>query len=74
MNITLSPEQEKLIQAQIASGQFNSPDAVIGEALKRLGPVQPVPSIQKRRVRPDEFIVVKSRLKAPLTRDLAYED
>ena len=80
MNITLTPEQEKLIQAKMASGKFDSPDAVVQEAFKLLDQngqaarVQPVPPIKKRYVSPDEFVVVKSRLKAPLTRDLAYED
>jgi hypothetical protein len=30
MNITLSPEQVKLIEAQLALGQFSSPEEVQG--------------------------------------------
>jgi Arc/MetJ-type ribon-helix-helix transcriptional regulator len=36
MNITLSPEQVKLIEAQLALGQFSSPEEVITKALQTL--------------------------------------
>ncbi|BAZ00298.1 hypothetical protein NIES37_42870 [Tolypothrix tenuis PCC 7101] len=36
MNVNLKPEYEQFIQAQIASGQFNSIDEVMNEAIKLL--------------------------------------
>ncbi|MEG4167613.1 type II toxin-antitoxin system ParD family antitoxin [Microcoleus sp. S13_D1] len=36
MNIALSPEQVKLIEAQLALGQFSSPEEVITKALQTL--------------------------------------
>jgi antitoxin ParD1/3/4 len=36
MNISLSPELEKLVNEQVASGQYNSPSEVVREALKLL--------------------------------------
>ena len=36
MNITLSPEQEKFIQSQIARGNYQDVEQVIKEALKFL--------------------------------------
>lgn len=36
MNITLSSEQVKLIEAQLALGQFSSPEEVITKALQTL--------------------------------------
>ncbi len=36
MNITLKPEQEKLIQAKVNSGKYTTVDEVISEALKLL--------------------------------------
>ncbi|MBP5976565.1 type II toxin-antitoxin system ParD family antitoxin [Brasilonema sp. CT11] len=36
MNISLKPEHEQFIQAQIASGRFNNPDEVIDLAFKVL--------------------------------------
>lgn len=38
MTITLTPEHERIIQAQIASGRFRSPEEVVGEALALLRP------------------------------------
>ncbi|BAY28752.1 hypothetical protein NIES2107_05840 [Nostoc carneum NIES-2107] len=36
MNVNLKPEYEQFIQAQIASGQFDSVDEVMNEAIKLL--------------------------------------
>ena len=36
--------------------------------------IPPVPDIPKRKVDPSEFAVTDSKLKAPYSRDLAYED
>lgn len=36
MNITLKPEQEKIVQVLLATGEFNSPDEVIQAALRLL--------------------------------------
>ena len=36
MTITLKPEQERIIQAEIASGHFRSPDEVLDHALAAL--------------------------------------
>ena len=36
MNITLSPQQERFIQKQLANGKFQSAEAVISQALKLL--------------------------------------
>lgn len=36
MNITLSPDQVKLIEAELALGQFSSPEEVITKALQTL--------------------------------------
>jgi antitoxin ParD1/3/4 len=36
MQITLTPEQEHLIQAELAIGDYHSPDAVLAEALQLL--------------------------------------
>ena len=36
MDIILKPEQEKLIQAKVKSGQYTTVDEVITEALKLL--------------------------------------
>ncbi|NET52531.1 MAG: type II toxin-antitoxin system ParD family antitoxin [Merismopedia sp. SIO2A8] len=36
MNITLRPEQEKLIKAKVDSGQYTTADEVIAEALQLL--------------------------------------
>jgi antitoxin ParD1/3/4 len=36
MNVNLKPEHEQFIQAQIASGQFNTVDEVMNEAIKCL--------------------------------------
>ncbi len=36
MNITLKPEQEKLIQQQVALGRFNFVDEAVGRALQLL--------------------------------------
>ncbi|MCU0544146.1 MAG: type II toxin-antitoxin system ParD family antitoxin [Oscillatoriaceae cyanobacterium Prado104] len=40
MNITLSPEQMELIEAQLAQGQFSSPSEVITKALQTLAQTQ----------------------------------
>jgi antitoxin ParD1/3/4 len=40
MNITLSPEQMQLIEAQLAQGQFSSPSEVITKALQALAQTQ----------------------------------
>ena len=34
MTITLTPAQEELVRHKIESGQFNSPDEVVNEALR----------------------------------------
>ncbi len=36
MTITLKPEQERIIQTEIASGHFRSPDEVLDHALAAL--------------------------------------
>lgn len=36
MNVSLTPELEKLVQAKIASGRFHSPNEVVEEALHLL--------------------------------------
>jgi antitoxin ParD1/3/4 len=36
VNVSLTPELEKLVQAKIASGRFHSPNEVVGEALHLL--------------------------------------
>ena len=36
MNITLSPDSEKYLHEQIASGKFPSADDVVSEALRRM--------------------------------------
>lgn len=36
MNVSLTPELEKLVNAQLESGKYNSVDEVIGEALRLL--------------------------------------
>jgi len=36
MNVTLTPESEKYLREQLASGKFPSPDDVIAEALRRM--------------------------------------
>jgi len=38
MTITLTPEQERIIQAQIASGRFRSVDEVLDQVLSFLKP------------------------------------
>jgi antitoxin ParD1/3/4 len=40
MNITLSPEQMQLIEAQLAQGSFSSPSEVITKALQTLAQTQ----------------------------------
>ena len=40
MNITLSPEQMQLIEAQLAQGPFSSPSEVITKALQTLAQTQ----------------------------------
>ncbi len=40
MNITLSPEQMQLIEAQLAQGPFSSPSEVITKALQTLAKTQ----------------------------------
>lgn len=36
MTITLTPELEKLVKEKIASGEYDSADAFVGEAVQRL--------------------------------------
>ena len=36
MNVSLSPELEKIVTEKVASGRYASPDAVLGEALRLL--------------------------------------
>ena len=36
MNVPLSPQHEKLIKQKVKSGEYGSPDEVIGAALKLL--------------------------------------
>jgi antitoxin ParD1/3/4 len=36
MQFTLTPEQENFIQAELANGEYDSPDAVVAEALQLL--------------------------------------
>ena len=40
MNITLSPEQMQLIEAQLAEGSFSSPSEVITKVLQTLAQTQ----------------------------------
>jgi antitoxin ParD1/3/4 len=36
MNITLSPEIEELVREKVKRGEYDSPDALVGEAVHRL--------------------------------------
>jgi antitoxin ParD1/3/4 len=36
MNITLSPEIEQLVREKVKRGEYDSPDALVGEAVHRL--------------------------------------
>jgi Arc/MetJ-type ribon-helix-helix transcriptional regulator len=36
MNINLTPEQERIVQDELRSGHFDTPEEVIGEALEAL--------------------------------------
>jgi putative addiction module CopG family antidote len=36
MNISLTPEQERIVKEELKSGHFSSPEEVIGEALQVL--------------------------------------
>ena len=36
MTITLTPRLEKLVQKKIARGEYDSADALVGEAVQRL--------------------------------------
>ena len=48
MKISLTPEQEKIVQEKLKSGHFRTPEEVVDEALRALRPKeQPLPSSER---------------------------
>ncbi len=61
MTITLKPEQERIIQAEIASGHFRSPDEVLDHALAALQETE-----QKRKAAAPRKNLVQFLMESPL--------
>ena len=61
MTITLKPEQERIIQAEIASGHFRSPDEVLDHALAALQETE-----QKRKAAAPRKNLAQFLMESPL--------
>jgi len=51
MNITLTPELEKLIQKKVESGKYNSPSEVVRDALNLLREQDQLRELRRKEVR-----------------------
>jgi antitoxin ParD1/3/4 len=63
MNVSLTPELEKLVQAKIASGRFHSPNEVVEEALHLLEQqeIDRETDLKELRARMDEALAEADR-------------
>ena len=57
MTITLKPEQERIIQEEIRSGRFRSPDEVVGHALTTLQKMERKPRSAQPRKNLAQFLM-----------------
>jgi Arc/MetJ-type ribon-helix-helix transcriptional regulator len=63
MTINLKPEQERIIQAEIESGHFGSPDEVLDHALAALQEKE-----HRRRASPPRKNLAQFLMESPLAR------
>jgi Arc/MetJ-type ribon-helix-helix transcriptional regulator len=64
MTIDLKPEQERIIQAEIASGHFRDPEEVRDHALAALQEMERKGKARAPRKNPAQFLMESSRARS----------